>query len=74
MIEGRIFVAIFLLLVLSLSVQSIDPSTEACANLTLNVNASRTDPSVVPPPFYIVTDIIEKYRGKYTGGQTYNSM
>ena len=74
MIEGRIFVAIFLLLVLSLSAQSIDPSTEACTNLTLNNDASRTDPSVTPPPFYIVTDLIEKYRGQYTAGQTYDSM
>ena len=74
MTEGHIFVAIFLLLVLSLSAQSIGVSTEACTNLTLNNNASRIDPSVTPPPFYIVTDLIEKYRGKYGAGQTYDSM
>ena len=66
-------IAVFLLLVLSVSALPNGAPTSACSNLRPIHPASPIDPLITSPPFFIVTDLIEENGGQFTAGQTYDS-
>ena len=66
-------IAVFSLLVLSVSALPTGAPAGACSNLIPSHPASPIDPLITSPPFFIVTDLIEENRGQFIAEQTYDS-